>query len=88
MENNYCCPKFSFFYSGDKRMGLNISIFKYSEQFRERGQLDNNLIFFITDGYENIDESKKMVISYCPFCGIRLNTFYLDEKYVQGEIDI
>ena len=69
-------------------MGLNISIFKYSEQFRERGQLENNWTFFITDGYENIDECKKMVINYCPFCGTSLNSFYLDEKYVQGEIDI
>ena len=88
MENKFCCLKFSFFYSGDKRMGLNITILKYSEQFRERGQLEDNMIFFITDGYEKIDDCKHMVINYCPFCGTKLNTFYLDEKYIQGKIDI
>lgn len=87
-NNKFCCIKFSFLNSGDKTMGINIRIIKLSNRFVERAQLDFNVNFLITEGYENLDTCKKIVISYCPFCGTELNTFYLDEKYIQEEIDI
>lgn len=67
MINKFCCDKFSFHYSGDKGMGLNIRIVKLSEAFIERSQLNNYLIFLITEGYNNLEGSKKITINFCPF---------------------
>ena len=88
MKNKYCCDKFSFINSGEKNFGINIRIIKLSKEFIERGQLDNKMIFLLTDGYEKIDECKRLVINYCPFCGTKLDTFYFDEIYIQEEIDL
>jgi len=87
-NNKFCCIKFSFLNSGDKRMGINIRIIKLSDRFVERAQLDFNMNFLITEGYENLESCKKIVISYCPFCGTKLKDFYCEEKYVQEEMDI
>jgi len=86
----FCCEKFNFFYSGDKNKGLNIRIIKYSKNFIERGGLDFDKGYFITEGYTGmIDEcNKKMVIQHCPFCGSELKRRYKSDDYVQEIMDV
>lgn len=80
----FCCDKFRFFYSGEKSMGLNIRIVKFNKGFVQRSQLDFDINYLITDGYnDNIDNSKKMVVKYCPFCGEDLKKRYNKDEYVQ-----
>ena len=66
-------------------MGLNIRIVKLSKDFMERGNLNFDKTYFITEGYaDSIDEcKKKMVISYCPFCKSDLKRKYKSDEYVQ-----
>lgn len=81
----FCCKKFQFFYSGEKALGLNIRVIKLSKEFIQRGQLDFDRNFLITEGYlGKVNDCKKvMVIKYCPFCGKELIKLYSDEEYVQ-----
>lgn len=66
-------------------MGLNIRIIGFSKAFAERGQLNIDRSFIITEGYSgSIEECrKKMVINFCPFCGTNLRTFYKELGYIQ-----
>lgn len=86
----FCCEKFRFFYSGEKAMGLNIRIVKLSKDFIERGNLNFDKTYSITEGYPNtIDEcKKKMLINYCPFCGCDLKRKYKSDEYVQEIVNI
>lgn len=86
----YCCDKFRFLNSGVKNMGLNIRIVKLSKEFIERGNLDFDKSFLITEGYSNtIDEcSQKIAINFCPFCGSNLKKFYKSDDYIQEIIKL
>jgi hypothetical protein len=35
-NKKFCCEKFEFRYTGEKTMGLNFRIVKYSEKFLEK----------------------------------------------------
>ena len=81
----FCCDRFKFHYSGEKTMGLNIRIVQLSKEFVDRGNLNFNKSYFITEGYSNlIDEcKKKLAINYCPFCGRDLKREYKSDEYAQ-----
>ena len=96
-NKKFCCEKFEFRYNGEKTMGLNFRIVKYSEKFLEKeAELYNKKIedifdkaYFVTDGYSGpiTDFSiKKMVINHCPFCGQKLRDFYKSNDCVQETI--
>ncbi len=83
-----------FFYRSQNSFGLNFRVVKYSKSFHERIKLidpeKKNIGYIISAGYNNsIEEEgvKKMVISYCPFCGADLKEHYTEE-YVQEMIDL
>lgn len=86
----FCCQKFEFHYSGKKQFGLNIRIIGLSEDFVQRGNLDFDMTYFITEGYENdIDNCKKrIVINFCPFCGTNLRKYYIDKDYIQETMNL
>ncbi len=66
-------------------MGLNIRIVGLSKTFQERGQLNIDRSFMITEGYsgEIEDCPKRIVITFCPFCGTNLRAFYKSMDYIQ-----
>jgi len=66
-------------------MGLNIRIVKPNKDFIERGNLNIERTYFVTEGYpDTIGEcQKKMVINYCPFCGSDLKREYKSDAYIQ-----
>lgn len=65
----FCCEKFRFHYSGDKTMGLNFRIVKLGKEFLERTHMQQDKVYFITEGYSGdiFECPKKIVIKYCPF---------------------
>lgn len=89
--DKFCCNSFQFFYSSEKNYGLNIRVIKLSDRFIQRGDLDFDKVYYITEGYEgNIGaDEKRIVINYCPFCGKELKVFYgKDDSYVQEIMDL
>lgn len=82
----FCCEKFKFLYLGDKTMGLNIRIIKLNPEILKKGFVQYDKIFYITEGYDgNINEcEKKIVINYCPFCGLNIREIYANsDDYIQ-----
>jgi len=87
----FCCNTFQILYSTEKSWGLNIRIIKLTPEFVKRGQLKFNIVFYITEGYsDNIGgKEKRVVINFCPFCGINLRKKYgKSDEFVQEIMDI
>ncbi len=67
-------------------MGLNIRIIKLNPEILKKGFVQYDKIFYITEGYDgNINEcEKKIVINYCPFCGLNIREIYANsDDYIQ-----
>jgi hypothetical protein len=91
MNKKYCCDTFKIHYLTEKGWGLNIRVIKLSDSFVKRGDLKFDKVYYITEGYENNigGDEKRIVINYCPFCGINLQKFYgKDDAYVQEIMDV
>ncbi|MCP9751014.1 hypothetical protein EGI32_08520 [Ferruginibacter sp. HRS2-29] len=81
----FCCDNFRFRHSGDSRMGLNFRIIKLSPEFILRAKYKGNLYrYFISEGYEKLDELKTQFIfmEFCPYCGKELKKVYQSDAFV------
>lgn len=83
-SKKFCCESFQFRHSGNSEMGLNFRILKLSEEFIKRGYNGKNKYrYLITEGYHKLDDNTKMIVmEYCPYCGTRLNSIYNSDDYI------
>jgi hypothetical protein len=86
---DYCCERFEFDVKVPSTTSPNIRIIHFSPQPDwETNKL--YLGYFITLGYEKFDMMKVIArhISFCPYCGTQLKTFYKSSEYaneIEGE---
>lgn len=75
--------------NADKRQGLNIRIVGMSAQFLQRSSSNKPFAVYITEGFDDKIENcnKRVVINYCPFCGVNLSSFYTAE-YIQDVLHV
>lgn len=94
---SFCCSNFEGAFLVRNQFGINIRIVKFNSKeltnnnfifFFRNTEVNktrnkrNDIRFFMTMGYEKFNLHLPMVnIIFCPFCGINLYDFYLDEKY-------
>lgn len=80
----FCCDKFRYRHDGPSTMGLNFRIIKLSQDFIDRGYLgDNRYRYLITEGYTALEDNTKMIVmEYCPYCGKKLKSIYKSDEYV------
>jgi len=75
----YCCEKFTGLWEVSSEMGLNIRVVK----------LDNEYKFWMTGGYYPSSENvKRVLISFCPFCGQNLSQNYSKDEYINEEVEV
>lgn len=80
----FCCNSFQFHWEAKKEMGLNFRIIKLSAAFIKRGYMGTNVYrYLITEGYSTFtDQTKSIVMEFCPYCGKELKKIYHSDDYV------
>lgn len=87
----YCCDKLKALHSIPKKYGINFRIIKLSDIYinenKKRGIIikkDELYNFILTEGYESeiSNNTKKLFICYCPFCGESLKKIYCEDEFV------
>lgn len=86
--NGYCCNKFQFLATGQSTMGLNIRIIKVGQNFVEANHnITSPYLFFISEAYsEFINAKQKILITFCPFCGVDLKKKYNTDNFINEYI--
>lgn len=100
----FCCSDFEGAYRVGNQFGINTRIVKFnSKQLRsgdkiyftrniQVGKTKNkrdDIRFFMTMGYDKFSLNMALAnIAFCPFCGINLYDFYVENEYaneIEGE---
>ncbi len=77
----YCCDRFRLRATVNSESGLNIRIVQMNPKYL----MDKTkpYRFFITPGYDGTAEfTPTLNIAHCPFCGVNLFDYYVDESFV------
>lgn len=93
----FCCSDLEGAYRIGNQFGINMRIVKFkSRQFTSGDNVyfsrniqasktknkRDDVRFFMTMGYERFSLNMAMVnIAFCPFCGINLYDYYVDDEY-------
>lgn len=86
MNMTYCCDKFQWDCEVNHVCSTNIRVIKIDPKYGIESESPYR--FFITAGYETGQKNvPSRMITYCPYCGTNLYSFYRSDEYINETDD-